>query len=74
MFITHAQTAEELRLEVVSHLHQTIKRLEMQHKVARSAREKAKIAFVMNEFEMMLATWTDLSIIQREPKNKSRTL
>jgi len=71
IYVTHAKTAEELRLEVISDLNRRIDNLTKQREVfGRGAAGKARFDGRINELEDMLRFYSDLQIV---PPAKSRS-
>jgi hypothetical protein len=70
-YITHARTAEELRLEILSDLNRRIDALAKQREAfGRGAAGKARFDGRINELEDMLRFYSDLQIV---PPSKSRS-
>lgn len=69
-YVTHAKSAEELRLELLTDLNRRIDNLIRQREVfGRGATGKARFDGRINELEDMLRFWTDLTIV---PPSTSR--
>ena len=66
MFITHAQTAEELRVEVISDLTRRLDILQAEQSNAKSAAEKARVGRAIYALEEMQRFWKTLTIAKRE--------
>ena len=64
-YVTHARTADELRLELCGDLRRRIAMLDAQRNAVKfSEAEKARIARALNELGDMLHYWSEIEIIK----------